>query len=453
MTWGIQKEKIKKSNRLHTAIFSGFTTGEEKEGLLCAKESVGCDCREHVLRGGVGVKDYVTAKGKVLTVQSQWATDAVSVVFSNDGERAADEEKIYVRLADGYLHLVNATTGDTNRMFEVGTGLISYSLRTPTRAVYHLYASDSVAYAWKIGDAATKLYEGEIRGAAIAGDRCFLALAERKLLYSEAFEPLQMGVDGGGELLLPYGSGDIVALEGVGRALYVFTEHSVFCLEVAASAREFRFAKLPYEGGRICRGSALATGKGILFLATTGAYFVNGGRIERTFSDVRPADPAESCRHGRCEELVMVEFRALQADGSVKARRLVFYADGKYAYEGDTYGKLGGSAFCAPDQVISRFEKAGEGVLYKAPPYFRSGALRLGSNTTKTVKEIRLRGRGRALLKLENGERAVEFPLRFENGEAKVRLLERGKEFFLTFYPQADGEVERVEVDYYRMEG
>ncbi len=453
---GLRKTEIKKRNRLRTLSFDGFTTEGEGKGLLAVEESRGCDCSEHTLRAGVALTEYTDLKGNVVEIDSFHLVDGVVFVAANDGLSEEDTEEIYAFAQNGYQCYLDLEAKLPVRQQKIGRRVVCASFRTPAREIYNIFASETQVYAAKKGEEFVKIYEGTLRGACIAGDRYFLALAQGKLVYSAPFEPLILdgSTEESGELLLPSGFGQVVALQEFGGDVYLFLERGIFRVEVSATARNFRCTSVAYKGGQICRNSAVNTGKGILFLALTGVYFFDGREVKEICSSlgVAPADPTLPCAYGRCEDLVLLEYHG-GSIGWTSRMRLAVYEDGRYAYKTDVNGNLGGNELCFLSNRIRRFVKSKSGAEYHDAPYFRGKRLDFGSSKTKTLKRLRAKGRGEVVVSLRNGENEREYTLSFVDGEGSVPLLERGKDFQLSLYPTAGSEVESLSVDYYCMEG
>jgi hypothetical protein len=220
-------------------------------------------------------------------------------------------------------------------------------------------------------------------------------------------------------------------------------------LTVAANASEFTLKNIPYKGGNICLRSMAISEKGIVFLASEGAYCVSGDSVKRIceYLDIGPCDVYALCATGYGNGFFMIDYTQKTEKGAT-SKRLVIDSDCEDAFFTDAYGALGENEYTLVTSQVHVFTKDEESIKRGQTPYFTSVPLDFGTKKSKRLKGIRLRGSGEVTVTVQCDGIARSYPLTFVDGEAQTRLTGRGKAVSLTFELNPWAVVEGVEIDY-----
>ncbi len=452
MAWKVRKEKS-----VRTAFFDTFSLQESGAGILRADSHHNCDCIGGSLKRGVGLLPMRNANGDtVLLSLSSTEIDTVVDTAVNSDAIIEDTPMIYVTGEDGGLYRVDPSSGKTLKRTTIGRsrGAAHFSFKNEKGRICNIFVGESAATCSVNGNSFTAVWNsGRIIDGCLIGDRLFIATTSEKICYSAPMDPANFSgsADEGGELFLPLNGGELTGLAEESGYGYIFTEKAVYRLNASASARNFRLEKLPYDGGLICPRSMATRGKGIIFLSASGAYRVHGERVER-ICEYLPLSPAvEACRVGYCEDILLIEFKNREGTAQV-TRRLAVYADGTNGFFGDLYGTLGGTELCCVAGMLYAFTKDAPSVAHQIAPHFQTGALDLGTSKVKRLKRLKMQGTGRVRCVLSHGDIAHEYTLDLSDGEAAIRLCERGKSFALRLYPQSAAEIRSLAIEYVRAE-
>ncbi len=453
---GVAKEGIKRKKTGYWAVFSAFTADRKKSGALFGERVRNCDCHTGELTGGVGVvpssDSFEQVNLNTLPADAVGVFDTVICV----GVGSEDRKGACFIGVDGWLYWWEYATSAWVKKRDMGTTDVTYTrVRDKDRRVYNIFTTPNEVVYCVDGSTFVRSAFGPFRGTCVCQGRLFVASSSGRLVYSEAYKPSNWSgeYDDGGELFLPTVKGEIRALAASGGFVYVFTQKGVFRLTVAADARDMRLEEVSYAGGEVCLRSAVASGEGVLFLASDGAYFAKGLQTTRVceYLDIRPI-ATEGCRVGRCGQLVLIDYRQTASDGTGETARVAISAEGEYGFFCDADDALCGNDFTVRGRTVYRFVGGLFGGSYSRNCVFQSAPLTLGKRGRKTIYRVCAKGRGEVTLLLSNGSSSHTYPLRFEDGEAEIRLLERGEKFVFAFSPQGEGRVQSFAVAYTRTE-
>ena len=124
------------------------------------------------------------------------------------------------------------------------------------------------------------------------------------------------------------------------------------------------------------------------------------------------------------------------------------YADGKDGYFTEEYGFLGGSEYTYVNGKFYTYAKDCVDVQRKQQPSFSSGGISFGNLKRKQLKWLTLKGEGCVTVGVQCAEKERRYPLVFQNGVARTRLLDKGRAFVFHFYLDADSLVSGAEIEY-----
>lgn len=120
--------------------------------------------------------------------------------------------------------------------------------------------------------------------AAVLGERLYIA-SGNLLNYTAPLEPENWELsEDGGRIVLTENGGDIVALVPFGGRLYLFREHEILRLRADAGDLNFRFERVPFDGGTPVAGSAAETGGSVLFVTERGLFRFDGASFRLVYS-------------------------------------------------------------------------------------------------------------------------------------------------------------------------
>ncbi len=446
---GLKKGAIKTSGGIKTASFHTFGIGKKGMGVLEAYDSLNCSCRDGKLRGGVGVKPYVDIYGNKISVIVTTSNAAVYMATSNAGTGST---QVFLLDKNGYLYLRNPATTKAEKKIFLGPSVDYCALKTEQGAINNLFTGTADVVLTMDGSSFnSKLWSG-MRGGCILGNRYVVARYNGEIRYSAVFAPFAQNTsdpDGSGKIYLPAGYGEVVGIKEYGGAAYIFCERGIFRLTVSAKASDFTLKNVPYKGGNICLRSMAVSEKGVVFLASEGAYCVNGNYVKRICRHlpIGPCDTYELCATGYGNGFFMIDYAQKTENGGV-SKRIVIDADCEDGFFTDAYGALGENEYTLVVGQVSVFTKDETSIRRGKTPYYTSVSLDFGTRKNKRLKTLRLRGSGMLTVTVRCGKTERSYTLTFENGEAQARLIGKGKEVTLSFQLEPWAVVEGVEMDY-----
>ena len=448
---GLRKKAVKASGGIKTLSYHAFGMGKTGVETLECYDSLNCSCKGGVLRGGVGVKPYKTITGEKVSVIVTVSNTTVYLANSTT-ESGIDSIQIYLVGTDGYLYLRNPSTKRAEKKFFLGPSLSHCALKTEDKEIHNLFAGTADVAMTKDGTSfSSRLLDGS-RGACILGKRYVLVRYNGEIHYSAVFSPFAKSSsdpDGSGTIYLPTGYGDVVGMQEYGGAAYIFCEKGIFRLTVSAQASAFTLKNIPYKGGNICLRSMAIAEKGVIFLASEGAYCVNGDSVKRIceYLPIGPCDARYLCSTGYGNGFILIDYKKKVSTGT-EIKRVAIDADCEDAFFADEYGALGGNEYTLVMGQVGIFSKDEEQIRRGVNPYFTSKPLDLGTKKNKCLKALRLQGFGEIIVHVRCGDRERSYPLTFVDGQAQTRLMGKGRSVTLTFELKPWASVEGVEIDF-----
>ncbi len=454
MKWSMDLETEGRTDA-RVAEFSSFSIQKRGKGVLFGLEAMNCDLRNGTLKGGVGVLPYLNALGNEDTFVLDVEPIRVFPVVYNLGAGTEDEKQLCFVGADGYLYWRKNASECVKKNYMGTTDVTHLCLRGEDRRVYNVFVNSMRVVCATEKDEFSEVLRGNFFGACTCGGRLFVAATSGRILYSAPYKPDRWsgGAHDGGELHLATDGEEVVSIASSDGYVYAFTSRHVYRWRVSANALDFQVESVSYAGEEICRGSAVATGEGVLFFAGDGAYFARGLKTEKVCRhlDIRPHNVREVCFVGRCEDLVLIKYR--QADGTRfgKIQRVALTADGRDGFFTEDSSLLSGNYLTMRDGAVYRFAASSSQTEYREACHFASAPTDLGTRKRKTLRRVRLRGSGSVTMTVASHGQSHRYAVQFVDGEAEMLLLESGRAFVFSFeLPlQGDARVESLFVDYF----
>ena len=445
---GLKKAPMKKAGRKHSVTYRDFRVyGEGGKETLRAVNSLNCDCRDGVLKTGLGVTQYTMKSGANPTLAA--VTAKVDGLFSIDLvdqlSAAVYSESLQMVTEDGKLWIYSESSKTFVGGAPIGAGAsagtaVDVSSQKP-RSIF-------------VGPTRSMLVEdGQVLGVALSsttdaicvcGNRIFMGLKEFKLVFSspeKAFVFTPDTTDGSGTLQLPFETGRVAALLTFEDKVYVFCERGIYRLHADGSAREFRLSALEYGGGKIFGKTVGAQGKGIFFLAEDGLYRLYGESVKRVCRHlpIYPKADGLRCNHGSFGGDYIVRYM----DTNGKRRMLVVDSEGKDGYFTSNFEGLSehnGKTLCRYGDTVGMLTTRGAlptGEVYA----FTSEKVDFGGLGNKTLTALRFEGTGSFDCRVVVDGKTYEERLVFENGIAKWKKRLRGKVFQFGFVLSSGTEI------------
>ena len=453
MMLGLKKEAIKVSGG-GVKTYSFHTFGIKKRGayVLEGRDALNCNCKDGRLKGGIGVKAYADSSGDKIPVSITQENASVFVTTSNTDASPTPKRQVYLVDQNGYLYWRNPSTNKAEQKLFLGPGVDHCVLKTESGRIYNIFVGTADIAITKDGTSFTSQLLDGLRGGCIAGKRLITARYNGEIRYSKVFEPFAASSsdpDGSGIIYMPPGYGEVVGIKEYGGEVYVFCERGIFRMAVFAKASDFTLKNIPYNGGNICLRSMVVSGKGIVFLASDGAYCVNGDSVKRICEHlpIGPCDVHQLCATGYGNGFVMIDYARKMQTGA-EGKRIVIDTDCEDGFFANAYGALGGNEYTHGLSEVCIFTQDDVNVRRGQTPYFTSVPLDFGTKKNKRLKTLRLQGDGQITVTIRCGDVEQSYSLSFIDGVAQTRLTGKGKAVTLTFQLHPWAVVEDVEIDY-----
>lgn len=372
---------------LKRARFEGFTeAGTEKRGFLRATGGQNCEFSGARLSAGMGFSEYLTEGGINPHIDDpDDPPRAFALLPYTDGDGTRKKALMYVSEL-GVSYIYNSVRNAFDFTMHVFDDI---------PAMVPVYGEDGTAKLAFCSADGIWLYDKATKMTKIYAERASTlacAFHERLFFVERPFcvrycAPLAHtfwtdSADEGGHVEFPSEEGEIVGLEAMNEAVYVFRERGIVRLDARGAAREFSAQAVPYGGGKILEGSIGACGEKIFFLTEDGAYAFDG-KTARRIAEASPLSlptGRQVCEHAAYNGKYFLRYtaenrREKAVDFRRRVRKGIFFralrrrafGDGKrYALSGrgeDLRGGFGGEAargrgVCLRDGV--RFRDSGE---------------------------------------------------------------------------------------------
>jgi hypothetical protein len=303
---------------------------------------------------------------------------------------------------DGALYLYNAATKTWAQKGKL-TGTTSSAMALDlVEETFVMIGHENGLYAYK---EATFLHwvggTEMVKGVCFAGGRVFCAIKPFSVMYSAAYEPLNVeySLEHGGQIMLTMDKGETESIAAMNNKVFVFFEHGIMELEYSGSSRDFEIRDIGYDGGKIFGSSvgvcSLEQDKAY-FLAENGIYAFNGKGVKRVAQnlDIKPITKGQVCVHLEFDGKYYLSFI------SENGQRRAVVVDGETGLGYETFalesvGVLNGDAVCTVDGKIMRMSENGELLPGESARFFASD-IDFGVRGRKTLKTLELYGTGTA---------------------------------------------------------
>lgn len=450
----LRKEKcdLKLTSRSCKAVYENFALFDSgKKGALVASESINCDCRDGVIKGGLGCVEWVREN------HTTW--NLPTFFPDTDGFFVYKHKNVDGNYVDGFGYTLR---NGTVCLYDEQKGAMQakksdyYGRLKPVLTV----DSDGVERIAFVGNWGVHFYnedEGFSDSAIIrathfgcwAKDRLFCAVNEHTIAYSAPLEHRNFveNVDDSGRITLPSDKGKIVALVTLKDEVYVFFEYGISKLVPAGSARDFKVRRLGYNGGLIFEDSVGACGEKIFFLTLGGLCVLENDVSKKTCENlpILPKERGQVCYHGvgdgyYCLSYVQEngENKCVTVHGESEEGYFSFVPKGLCSLRGKSCFSWNSGLY-----IMRENSALPTGEVRK----FTAKNIRFGVDDVKTLKSLRVFGEGRITVQVATGRRVKEMELSLVGGFADMRVCMRAKAFSLSITLETGACVRAIQAD------
>ncbi len=402
----------------------------EKNGVFPIELVNNCDLSDGNARVGVGAAAYTLPSGK--SVLYDWNLSAPKAFFYCGDKLGLLSDK-------NQLYFYEEVTR-TYRLAYTFYGEMKVVQAQDDSGAYHVYVcGEGGLFSYDLNEGATEIADLTYQPVAcVFQGRIFTAMAD-SIVYSAPFSKgsISESIDGGGRVVLPSDTGEVVDIAATSDAVFVFCKYGIWKLTAAGSARDFRLERVGFTGGGILKGSACAAafsgGEKVFFFDEHGPWKLDRLGVIRICPNL--TFPIRKTRqmfgHAYLNGKVVYNYRAL--DNTVK--NLVIDAETDKAYHSFTaegLSDLKGQAVGVVDGLLQALKT--EEVL----PTNRLSELvtpecDFNLSGVKTLRRLKIFGEGTITLSVLGGGKTKTFDLQTENGEASVDVRLKGEFFRLRF--------------------
>lgn len=437
----------KKQKRYSVAFneFCGTDAGVSAKRLL-AQESINCDYQKGVLSAGLGVERYVKNRKNI---PSKEKASRFFIVDNSGALDSSPDTTFFCLLEGGELYRYNEST--QTYVYQLGASPYSQMvcIADESGKTMALLSSDEEYFVYENGGWRCMDFPGATVAMCACKDRVFLALQNGAIAYSDPTYPAYFVKNaGGGKIQLAYHFGEIVAMVVFENQVYVFHQYGVARMRVTGDVESFDVQPLDYVGGEIYGTSVGVCGNAIFFLAADGVYRFDGSKFSRVENAgiVAPKADANLCRFSVCGDKYILQY--VDIDGL--SRAVAIAADGKSGYfiserEGLSYS--GGVALCQADGYVCILRENAE-LPTAEQARFVTQRTDFGVSGRKTLRKLRVRGRGLVAMTVTADGSQKEYALSFHQGVASVDTCLLGESFYFSFVLGKNACVQEVAADF-----
>ncbi len=428
--------------------FSTARSGEDKDTLY-ATDSENCDCGTGTITCGLGYELFTNCTGGSY-LPSATLTEAkrVCAVPYYEEDATTLSFRLYVWAKNYNIHVYDKKLAAYRKAFTFVTDAFPVVGENDTTGLeLALYCSAGV---WT--DTGKRPSTTRTMAGCSFAHRVFYAIHPQKLIYSAALNSadftgtekeggwIDLGLEGGGVIgLIPF-AGD----------LYIFRSNGIWKLKANGATPDFELKKLTYGEGRIYSKSVAVCGENIFFYAANGLIKFDGNHFERVCEDMEILPNVKSDEFRGCYAEGKYILQYLDTEG-VK-RSLTVAPDGKSAYFGfykhGLYEFHGNSLFIESMSVncLSKY-----GSLPSGKKYYFQTATGFGISGRKTLRNIRLNGRGSCVLTVGNGKESKTFSYNLTDGSSAFDVRMKGESFSLSIELSMDSEIDGLTAEVYAL--
>ena len=407
-----------------------FADRLKKNGAFPVEYVNNCDLSDGNAHAGIGVTDYVLPSGR--SVAYDWSLSAPKAFFFCGGKLGflSDKNKLYfynesTRSYD-LAHTFNGEMKVVQAQDDAGT--------------YHLYFCGEAGLFTCADDQEMVQISAHayFPAACVFQGRIFTAVAD-SIVYGAPFSlgDVSESMDGGGKIVLPFDSGNIVDIVASSECVFVFCQYGVWKLSVAGSARDFRLERVPFHGNEILKGSACVVaysgGEKILFFDKYGPWKLDRSGVSEICRDVRysPRTNDQSCEHAYVNGKVVYNYRTVV--GWVYNVVIDAETDSAYpSFTAEGLCNLKGQAVAVVDGTLKALQ------IDSPLPSHRLSELvarecDFNVSGVKTLRRLRVLGEGTITLSVSGAGKVQTFSLHMQDGEARVDVRLKSEFFRLRF--------------------
>ena len=425
--------------------------GKAESGrVLGSKESKNCVCIDGVLTTGFGMADYRT-RDALLASMSALNTKIKQVLpFLYRGNGYTFGENMLVLTQDSYLYKYVPATGLFTSLGKCGSSTKMTLAMDSNNEIYAMICGNAGVWQYNRSGELVKVSDNASCGLCVwYADRLFFVDEPYALSYTAACEPTKAKKTAAecGKIEIASALGRIVALAALKNYLYVFMKRGILRMHVKDGAENFSIEEVGYDGGDIFFDGAVSGSGHILFLAADGVYLFDGSKAKRVCENmsIEPKREGQECSGVFADGYFHLQY----LDKSGEKKRLCLSSDGKsghfaFAVEGLSDG-LGKGLFVYQHSVknisMDGTLPSGEGYTFVSEP------LSFGSNKRKTLKSLRLFGKGECVVQVQTENKQKSYSVCFEDGVAMLPIGMRGEQFSLAFELQKGSKITGVQAD------
>lgn len=435
---------LEKKQKRYVASFNEFgrldsTTGTKR---LLELESINCDRRNGVLSPGSGIETY---EKDSTPVPSKAEAVRFFIVDAAESLDSSPKTAFFCLTESGELYRFDEESGAY--VFELTVSQYSQMVCVAEETGKKVWIVSSYNGYFVYENGAWKYFgmTNATPNMCVCKDRVFLALEKATVAYSDPAATYDFRE---GNIRLAYDFGEIVGMLCFKNQVYVLHQFGVACIDVQGDAGKFEIQPLDYVGGEIYGTSALVCGNAIFFLAADGVYRFDGTKFERVESagKITPKTDEKFCQASVFGGHYLLQYTAV--DG--QRRAVAIATDGKSGYaitvrEGLSYS--GGLALSQSSGYVQAFSVDGR---YTATEKgtFTTQKTDLGVQGRKTLRRVRVCGRGAVDVRIGTDGFEKEYALVFDHGVASVDLCVLGESFYFSFVLGKNACVQEVAVDF-----
>lgn len=438
---------------LKRARFEGFTeAGTEKKGFLRASGGQNCEFSGGRLSAGMGFSEYLTERGiNPLIDDPDDPPRAFALLPYTDGDGTRKKALMYVSEL-GVSYIYNSVRNAFDFTMHVFDDI---------PAMVPVYGEDGTAKLAFCSADGIWLYDKATKMTKIYAERASTlacAFHERLFFVERPFcvrycAPLAHTVwtdsaDEGGHVEFPSEEGEIVGLEAMNEAVYVFRERGIVRLDARGAAREFSAQAVPYGGGKILEGSIGACGEKIFFLTEDGAYAFDG-KTARRIAEASPLSlptGRQVCEHAAYNGKYFLRYTA---ENGEKKLWILDAASERGYFSAPFVGALSeteNAMLCLVGGKICAADSAGK--LPAGEEYVFETASDFGIRGRKLWKTLILKGAGGCVAEVGNGYETKRREMTFVGGEARAEILLKGERFAVTLRLQKGSQLSGMETEF-----
>ena len=422
----------------------------EKSGVFPIELANNCDLSDGNARVGVGAYEYTLSSGK--SVLYDWNLSAPKDFFRY-GDRLGLLSK------GNKLYFYEEVTR-SYQLAHTFYGEMKTLKAQDDKGAYHVYfCGEEGVFSYDQVDGVEEISNVECSPVACAFQGRIFTAAADSIVYSAPFSTgyILESMDGGGRVVLPSDTGEVVDITATSDTVFVFCEYGIWKLTVEGSARDFRLERVGFTGSGIVKNSACAVafsgGEKVFFFDEYGPWKLDRLGVVRicpnlTFSLKKTG---QVCEHAYLNGKVVYNYRAL--DDSVK--NVVIDAETDRAYHSFTAEGLSdikGQAIGVVDGLVQVL-KTEEALPANRLSELVAPELDFNLAGVKTLRRLKIFGEGTITLSVLSGRKTKTFTLQTENGGASVDVRLKGERFRLRFVLGEHAVMRGLETEFCKLAG